>query len=53
MSLGPRPCGLRAPTEQFYELEPGQTLVRDAMQVVYDGPALLDEARVPIHGYYV
>jgi tRNA(Arg) A34 adenosine deaminase TadA len=40
-------------TEQFYELEPAQTLVRDAMQVEYDGPALLEEARVPIDGYYV
>jgi tRNA(Arg) A34 adenosine deaminase TadA len=40
-------------TEQFYELEPEQTLVRDAMQVEYDGPALLAAARVPIEGYYV
>jgi tRNA(Arg) A34 adenosine deaminase TadA len=39
-------------TEQFYELEPAQTLVRDAMRVAYDGPALLAEARVPIEGYY-
>jgi tRNA(Arg) A34 adenosine deaminase TadA len=40
-------------TDQFYELEPAQTAVRDAMQVVYEGPALLAEARVPIDGYYV
>jgi tRNA(Arg) A34 adenosine deaminase TadA len=39
-------------TEQFYELEPSQTAVRDAMQVAYEGPALLEEARVPIDGYY-
>jgi tRNA(Arg) A34 adenosine deaminase TadA len=40
-------------TDQFYELEPAQTIVRDAMQVRYEGPALLGEARVPIDGYYV
>jgi tRNA(Arg) A34 adenosine deaminase TadA len=40
-------------TEQFYELEPAQTAVRDAMQVDYEGPALLEEARVPIDGHYV
>ena len=39
-------------TDQFYELEPAQTRVRDAMQVAYEGPALLAEARVPIDGYY-
>jgi tRNA(Arg) A34 adenosine deaminase TadA len=39
-------------TEQFYELEPAQTVVRDAMQVSYEGPALLEEARVPIEGFY-
>lgn len=39
-------------TEQFYELEPSEIAVRDAMQVVYEGPALLAEARVPIEGYY-
>jgi tRNA(Arg) A34 adenosine deaminase TadA len=39
-------------TDQFYELEPAQTLVRDAMRVAYEGPALLAEARVPIDGYY-
>jgi hypothetical protein len=39
-------------TEQFYELEPSQTAIRDAMQVAYEGPALLEEARVPIAGYY-
>ncbi len=39
-------------TEQFYELEPSQTAVRDAMQVAYEGPGLLAEARVPIEGYY-
>jgi tRNA(Arg) A34 adenosine deaminase TadA len=40
-------------TDQFYELEPAQTRVRDAMQVAYEGPALLAEARIPIDGYYV
>jgi len=40
-------------TDQFYEREPAQTRVRDAMQVAYDGPALLAEARIPIDGYYV
>jgi tRNA(Arg) A34 adenosine deaminase TadA len=39
-------------TDQFYELEPAQTRVRDAMQVAYEGPALLAEACVPIDGYY-
>ena len=39
-------------TAQFYELEPAQTLVRDAMHVSYDGPFLLAEARTPIDGYY-
>jgi tRNA(Arg) A34 adenosine deaminase TadA len=39
-------------TEQFYELEPGQIAVRDAMQVTYQGPALFEEARVPIEGFY-
>ncbi len=39
-------------TGQFYEHQPSQVAVRDAMQVVYDGPALLDEALVPIAGYY-
>ena len=39
-------------TDQFYELEPGQVAVRDAMQVAYEGPALLDEARRPIDGFY-
>ena len=39
-------------TEQFYELEPSQVAVRDAMQVAYEGPALLEEARKPIEGYY-
>jgi tRNA(Arg) A34 adenosine deaminase TadA len=39
-------------TDQFYELEPAQTRVRDAMQVAYEGPALLAEAGVPIDGYY-
>jgi tRNA(Arg) A34 adenosine deaminase TadA len=39
-------------TDQFYELEPAQTRVRDAMQVAYEGPALLAAARVPIDGYY-
>jgi tRNA(Arg) A34 adenosine deaminase TadA len=40
-------------TDQFYELEPAQTRVRDAMQVAYEGPALLAEARIPIDGYYL
>jgi tRNA(Arg) A34 adenosine deaminase TadA len=39
-------------TEQFYQLEPSQTAIRDAMQVAYEGPALPEEARVPIAGYY-
>jgi tRNA(Arg) A34 adenosine deaminase TadA len=39
-------------TDQFYELEPGQTVVRDAMQVAYEGPGLFAEARVPVDGYY-
>jgi tRNA(Arg) A34 adenosine deaminase TadA len=39
-------------TDQFYELQPSQIAVRDAMSVEYEGPALLEEARVPIDGFY-
>ena len=38
--------------EQFYELEPSQMAVRDTLQVTYEGPALFNEARAPIDGYY-
>jgi tRNA(Arg) A34 adenosine deaminase TadA len=38
--------------EQFAGLEPSGTPSPDAAQVAYEGPALFDEARVPIDGYY-
>jgi tRNA(Arg) A34 adenosine deaminase TadA len=39
-------------TEQFYELAPAQALLDASRPVAYEGPALLDEARVPVDGYY-
>ena len=38
--------------EQLQELRPPGTAGPDAAQVAYEGPALFDEARVPIDGYY-
>ena len=38
--------------EQLAELRPAGAVSPDAAQVAYDGPALFDEARVPIDGYY-
>jgi tRNA(Arg) A34 adenosine deaminase TadA len=38
--------------DQLYSLKPPGAMNPDAAQVVYDGPALFDEARVPIDGYY-
>ena len=38
--------------EQFAGLKPPGTPGPDAAEVVYEGPALFDEARVPIDGYY-
>jgi hypothetical protein len=36
---------------QLRELQPPETHSPDAAQVVYEGPALFAEARVPIDGY--
>jgi tRNA(Arg) A34 adenosine deaminase TadA len=38
--------------EQLQQLRPRGAVSPDAAQVAYDGPALFDEARVPIEGYY-
>ena len=38
--------------DQLHNLKPPGSVDPDAAQVVYDGPALFDEARVPIDGYY-
>ena len=38
--------------EQLAELKPPGAASPDAAQVAYEGPALFDEARVPIDGYY-
>ena len=38
--------------KQFQELRPPGLASPDAAQVAYEGPALFDEARVPIEGYY-
>jgi tRNA(Arg) A34 adenosine deaminase TadA len=39
--------------EQFAGLKPSRSPSPDAAEVSYEGPALFDEARVPIDGYYV
>jgi tRNA(Arg) A34 adenosine deaminase TadA len=39
-------------SEQLAELMPPGAVSPDAAQVAYEGPALFDEARVPIDGYY-
>ena len=39
--------------EQLAELRPPGAVSPDAAPVAYEGPALFDEARVPIDGYYV
>lgn len=38
--------------EQLQELRPPGAVSPDAAQIAYEGPALLDESRVPIEGYY-
>jgi tRNA(Arg) A34 adenosine deaminase TadA len=38
--------------EQLAELKPPGAVPPDAAEVAYEGPALLDEARRPIVGYY-
>jgi tRNA(Arg) A34 adenosine deaminase TadA len=38
--------------EQLHELKPPGSVSPDAAEVTYEGPALFDEARVPIDGYY-
>jgi tRNA(Arg) A34 adenosine deaminase TadA len=38
--------------EQFARLKPPGSPSPDAAEVAYEGPALFDEARVPIDGYY-
>ena len=39
-------------SEQFAGLKPPGSPSPDAAEVTYEGPALFDEARVPIDGYY-
>ena len=39
-------------SEQLAELKPPGAARPDDVQVAYDGPALFDEARVPIDGYH-
>jgi tRNA(Arg) A34 adenosine deaminase TadA len=38
--------------EQLRELQPPGVVSPDAAEVAYEGPALFDEARVPVDGYY-
>lgn len=38
--------------DQLHYLKPPGSVDPDAAQVAYDGPALFDEARVPIDGFY-
>ena len=38
--------------DQLRNLKPPGSMDPDAAQVAYDGPALFDEARVPIDGFY-
>ncbi len=38
--------------EQLQALKPPGSLTPDAREVVYEGPALPDEARAPLAGYY-
>lgn len=38
--------------DQLHNLKPPGSVDPDAAQVAYDGPALFDEARIPIDGYY-
>jgi tRNA(Arg) A34 adenosine deaminase TadA len=38
--------------EQLQQLKPPGAVGADAAEVVYEGPALFAEARVPIDGYY-
>jgi tRNA(Arg) A34 adenosine deaminase TadA len=39
-------------SKQLQELKPPGAVSADAAEVVYEGPALFAEARVPINGYY-
>jgi tRNA(Arg) A34 adenosine deaminase TadA len=39
-------------TDQLRDLTPTGLVSPDAAAVSYDGPALFDEARVPVDGYY-
>jgi tRNA(Arg) A34 adenosine deaminase TadA len=38
--------------DQLQQLRPPGVVGPDAAEVTYDGPALFDEARVPVDGYY-
>ncbi len=38
--------------DQLLALKPAGFVNPDAAEVAYDGPALLDEARRPLDGYY-
>lgn len=39
-------------SEQLSALKPPGAVAPDATEAVYDGPALHDEARIPVAGYY-
>ena len=39
-------------SEQLGALKPPGAVAPDATEAVYDGPALHDEARIPVAGYY-
>ena len=39
-------------SEQLDALKPAGAVAPDATRAIYDGPALLDEAQVPVAGYY-
>ena len=38
--------------EQLHELKPPGTVSPEAAEIIYEGPALFAEARVPLEGYY-
>ena len=38
--------------DQLADLKPAGAVAPDASEVDYEGPALFDEARAPIDGYY-
>lgn len=39
-------------SQQLKDIKPARASAPDAAEVRYEGPALLEEARVPVDGYY-